>query len=204
VKNQKLFFWGLVNAVVLLLFVLESVGSCAEVRGQIRAADGAAVSGVSILIEPQKKTAIDPNFRLVAFGAASASSGLRAISKSDGSYALSGLKPGNYVMKLEPAASGFKAGEAVAAVGKDGLTVNWIVSKKAPALAFASRGVTSTLAQIAGPGTVTPSLIPGLSAVQSGLVVGAGASAVILGGTIGGIAAAGGFSGPKHPASPSL
>jgi len=44
------------------------------------------------------------------------------------------LPPGNYVMKLVPGGTGFQAGEGVAALGQDGLTVNWVVSKTAAAL----------------------------------------------------------------------
>jgi hypothetical protein len=177
---------------------LGSTGFCADVQGSIKTAQGALVSGMHILVEPQKKTgATDPYFRLVAFGSPAAPTSMEAVSKSNGTYAIGGLAPGTYVMKLEPGATGFKPGEAIGAVGKDGLTVNWVVSKDAPALAFASKGVITT-AQSAGPPDPpppggTPSLIPGLTPEQSGLVVGFGAAAIIVGGTIGGICAAGGL-----------
>jgi len=181
---------------------LGSTGFCADVQGSIKTADGALVGGMRILVQPQKTAAVDPNFRLVSFGSPAAPSAIEAVSKSDGTYAVGGLTPGTYVIKLEPGATGFKPGEQIAAVGKEGLMVNWVVSKNLPALAFSSRGVSTTLAQVAGTTPTPPSLIPGLTPEQSGLVVAFGATAIIVGGTIGGICAAGGL-GCGGAASPS-
>jgi hypothetical protein len=179
---------------------LASMGWCADLQGSIKTAQGQSVNGMRIVVERPKAGAADPYFLPVSYNSPAPPAATETVSKIDGTYAIDGLKPGTYVMRLEPGATGFKPGEAVAAVGKDGLTVNWVVSKKATALAFAMRGVTSTIAQVGSPDPVTPSLIPGLTPVGSGLAIGAGALAAVLGGTIGGIAAGGGFS----TASPSL
>lgn len=122
---------AILGALVLTL-VLVSPGFCVTIRGTVRTADGKLVSGVKITTAPFQ-TAGSPNLT-----AAEANKSVEAA--ADGSYTIMNLSPGNYVMKLVPGGTGFQAGEGVAALGQDGLTVNWVVSKTAVALGFATRG----------------------------------------------------------------
>ena len=61
-----------------------------------------------------------------------------------GRYAVQNLRVGRYQLTLDPANSPYKGQSVVSAVGSEGLTVNWLVSQSAPALAMATPG--------AGPG----------------------------------------------------
>ena len=61
-----------------------------------------------------------------------------------GQYALQDLSPGRYQLTLDPINSGFKGETVASAVGANGLTVNWMVSQVAPALATAAVGASST------------------------------------------------------------
>jgi hypothetical protein len=61
-----------------------------------------------------------------------------------GQYALQDLSPGRYQLTLDPINSGFKGETVASAVGAEGLTVNWMVSQVAPALAAAAVGTSGT------------------------------------------------------------
>jgi hypothetical protein len=61
-----------------------------------------------------------------------------------GQYALQDLSPGRYQLTLDPINSGFKGETVASAVGAEGLTVNWMVSQVAPALATAAVGASGT------------------------------------------------------------
>lgn len=58
-----------------------------------------------------------------------------------GRYAVQNLPVGRYQLTLDPANSPYKGQSVVSAVGREGLTVNWLVSQSAPALAMATPGV---------------------------------------------------------------
>jgi len=64
----------------------------------------------------------------------------RAITTDKGEYALPGLVPGQYNLTANPVTTGFKRQTVVAAVGAEGLAVNWAVSTAAPAVAAATPG----------------------------------------------------------------
>jgi hypothetical protein len=89
----------------------------------------------------------------------------------------------------------FRAGEGVVALSRNGLTVNWVVSRTAEALAFATQGLQYAQgeAPLAANGALTQ--------VVSGTV---GGGVVVVGGVLGGIAGAGGFSGGSSTASPAM
>ena len=188
---------------------LGSTGFCADVQGSVLTAEGALVGGMRILVEPQNTGAADSNFRLVSFASPPAPSAFEAVSKSNGTYAVAGLKPGTYTIKLDPGATGFKPGEQIAAVGQEGLMVNWVVSKNLAAQAF----VTTTLAQpstgrrlVGGyAATSAPGHFSGLTAFGEALAIQIGGTAVIAGGVTGGVCAAGGLGcGGGGAQSPSM
>ena len=131
--------WG-ITAVVLVL-VLVRPGFCATIRGRVGTADGKPVSGVKIAVAPFQASG--------SSHLAAAETNQSVEVAANGSYTIMNLPPATYVMKLVPGGTGLQAGEGVAALGQDGLTVNWVVSKTAAALAFATRG--AALAQGAAP-----------------------------------------------------
>ena len=187
---------------------LGSTGFCADVQGSVLTAEGALVGGMHILVEPPKTGAVDPNFRFVSFASPPAPSAFEAVSKSNGTYAIAGLTPGTYTIKLDPGATGFKSGEQIAAVGQEGLMVNWVVSKNLAAQAF-----TTTFAQpssgrrlVGGyAATSAPGHFSGLTAFGEALAIQIGGTAVIAGGVTGGLCAAGGLGcGGGGAQSPSM
>lgn len=168
---RKILVAGLMG---LLAVTGASVALCADITGTV-----SDISGTPIA-----------NVQLSARDNSGKSAGM-ALTDSRGKYRIGGLSPANYTCLLDPLASGFKGGDAVAALGHKGLTINWKVSADAPALALASEGTDEELAG-------DPF---GFSAGEFAALVVAG-TGLIAGGVLGGIAAAGGFSG--SPASPSL
>ena len=64
----------------------------------------------------------------------------RAITTDTGEYDLPGLTPGQYNLTANPLTTGFKRQTVVAALGAEGLAVNWAVSTAAPAVAAATPG----------------------------------------------------------------
>ncbi|HLH76389.1 MAG TPA: carboxypeptidase-like regulatory domain-containing protein [Candidatus Binataceae bacterium] len=149
-----------------------------KVVGIVNGPDGKPVAGVQI-------NAVDKvTGKVIAHG----------VTGADGRYVISGIIPDRvYVLKLDPLATGVKAGDAVAYIGPDGLTSDWNVSTAADAFDQAIAGVGGGLGSFgagAGIGTL------------GALGIGLGATGAVLGGTLGGIAASGGFSS-SSPASPS-
>ena len=59
-----------------------------------------------------------------------------------GRYAVLNLPAGRYQLTLDTVNSPYKGQTVVSAVGAEGLTVNWLVSQSAPALAMATPGTT--------------------------------------------------------------
>jgi len=126
----------------------------------------------------------------------------------NGKYTIDGLLPGQYQVSLKPLATGYIPQTVVAHLGSQKLTVKWTVSRNAPALATATSGTRlaagtlKALGAQAAAGTAGPL---GMSTGTFALSF-AGASAVLTGGIVGGIAAAGGLGGGggSKPASPSL
>ena len=66
------------------------------------------------------------------------------ITGSQGQYGVRNLTPNRYQITLDPLNSPFKGQTVVSAVGPEGLTVNWMVSQVAPALATAAVGANGT------------------------------------------------------------
>ena len=94
-----------------------------------------------------------------------------------GRYAVQNLPAGRYQLTLDTANSPYKGQTVVSAVGSEGLTVNWLVSASAPALAMATPG--------AGPGPANKDDdnkgLFGLSPMATGGVIFLGGSALGLG-----------------------
>jgi hypothetical protein len=93
-----------------------------------------------------------------------------AMTDSRGQYAVRNLAPDRYQITLDPLNSPFKGQTVVSAVGTDGLTVNWMVSQVAPALATAAVGVSGTRT----PDEESPDVIGGLMVLGGTVVLGMG------------------------------
>lgn len=143
----------------------------ADLVGSVTDTGGHPVSGVKILVEDTTgKTAGE------------------ATTDALGHYQIGNLSPNAYDYTLNPGTTGFKSGTAVSYLDKDGLTINWKVSKADDASALATQG--SKVAIAGDPfGLSMPEF---LSVVTLG-ALGAGAA------SLGGYAAAGGFSSSSSP-----
>ncbi len=161
---------------VAALFVLGTAtsGLCADVAGTVSDSKGNPVPGVKI-------TAQIPNGKAVG----------EALVDANGKYRINGLAPGTYDYALNPLQTGFKGGTAVSYLGSKGLTINWKLSPKAPAIALAMEGMGVPLAG-------DPF---GYSAGEFASLVALAVSGV-AGGVVGGYAAAGGFSSSGGSGSP--
>lgn len=67
-----------------------------------------------------------------------------AVTDAEGNYKLKNLSIGQYHLTLDPLKSPFQGETVVAALGTQGLTVDWIVSKSARAIAAATLGIASS------------------------------------------------------------
>ena len=67
-----------------------------------------------------------------------------AVTDAEGNYNLKNLSIGQYQLTLDPLKSAFQGETVVAALGSQGLTVDWIVSKSAKAIASATLGIASS------------------------------------------------------------
>lgn len=159
---------------------MASQAFCADIAGRVFDRQGQAAQGIQISVEL-------PNSKLVA----------QAITDAKGTYRLKSLAPGTYHLALNPGTSGFKGQTVVAYVGPDGLTVDWVVSPTAAALALATPGVKQQLTD-ADPFGMSQNTFGYL---LGGLLFG-------VGGGLSGAASAGAFSGSSHhpapPISPSM
>lgn len=153
---------GLVCGLAILCW--SGQGSCAEVVGTVRTVAGKPVQGVKIQAVQESGTL-----------AGEALSGLK------GTYTIDGLKPGKYVFKLVPQATGFQAGNGVAYLGDKGLTIDWTVSPDAVALDDATAGTGTSAASVIG-SLLTPAGIPVVGGVVAGAVLGGLGAAGSLGG----------------------
>jgi hypothetical protein len=146
---------------------------CASVVGAVADAQGHPVANVLIKVQ-------NPAGKLIS----------QATTDLKGQYKIAGLTPGKYEYLLDPGTTGFKPGSAVSYLDTNGMTINWKLSPNASAIALANQGT-----QVALAGDPLGMTWPGFLGFDA--LVAAG-----LGGTIGGVAAVGGFS--SSPASPSL
>jgi Carboxypeptidase regulatory-like domain len=96
-----------------------TAASSADLVGHVASDGGGPVAGVEISIADSS-------------GAAAGS----VVSDADGSYEIRGLKPGIYKL-------GLKGQSVMSYVPKEGLTVNWGLSKTAPPLAIAKLGASA-------------------------------------------------------------
>jgi len=166
--------------------VLTIVGAqrvlCADVAGSVTDTQGRPVANAKILIKNLGNNVLS-----------------EARSNASGRYQVTGLTPGTYQYILFPV-SGFKGGDAVSYVGEKGLTIDWHVSGAAAAIAFATNGAGSN-----GAGTMVAGDPFGFADEEYTAML-AGSVALAGGGVVGGLAAAGEFSGSSSnpPASPSL
>lgn len=105
-----------------------------------------------------------------------------AVTDAEGNYNLKNLSIGQYQLTLDPLKSAFQGETVVTALGSKGLTVDWIVSKTAKAIASATQGIASrgsiaigdtlTLAGATpGPEPVEPALF-GLGETGKGIIAG--------------------------------
>ena len=163
----------IVSTFVIAISVLLRLPSAfgADLVGNVTDPLGHPVSGVKILIQDTTgKTAGE------------------ATTDTQGHYEITNLSPNAYDYTLNAGTTGFKSGTAVSYLDKDGLTINWKVSKADAASALATQG--SKVAIAGDPfGLSMPEF---LSVVALG-ALGAGAASV------GGYAAAGGFSSSSSP-----
>jgi hypothetical protein len=167
----------LFGAAVLSLLAVRQA-SCADVVGVVTDTQGQGVANVRILVQNMTNNALH-----------------EARSKASGRYQVTGLGPGVYKYTLDPAASGFKGGDAVSYLGSKGLTIDWQLSANGQAIALASDHAGTVLA--GDPYGFTD---------QEFTTIAAGSAAVVAGGVVGGLAISGEFSGSSSgpPASPSL
>jgi hypothetical protein len=107
-----------------------SVGSfafAAEIVGTVIDAGGQAVSG-------SKVSAADQSGQIAG----------NATTNQQGRYVISGLRPGQYDIKLDPATANLKGDTAVSYVDSKGLTVDWAVGPSREAIATARPGTQQT------------------------------------------------------------
>lgn len=64
-----------------------------------------------------------------------------AVTNAEGYYNLENLSTGQYQLTLDPLQSPFQGETVVASLGPQGLTVDWIVSESARAIAVATPGI---------------------------------------------------------------
>jgi carboxypeptidase family protein len=147
---------GFLLAIVLSL-VVASPALCAIIVGVVNDIDGKPVTQVKI-------TAVNQSGKQVG----------ESTSDAYGRYCIGPLDPGQYTLKLDPRHTGFVAGDGVADLGEEGLTVDWATSTQAPALAtFNLRVASSATAACGGPWWTA-------AAFAAGAAIGSGVTAMIL------------------------
>jgi hypothetical protein len=107
-----------------------------------------------------------------------------ALTDAEGNYHLKNLSIGQYQLTLDPLKSSFQGETVVAALGSQGLTVDWIVSKSAKAIASATLGIASSgpvafgdiLAMAAATPGTTPAEPGALSETTKAIIAGVIAS----------------------------
>jgi hypothetical protein len=151
---QKIFCMALALLLCLATMPMRVMGQLAitEVAGMVVTSQGNPIAGVRIVARNSSGKVIS-----------------EAVTDSRGQYAVRNLAPDRYQITLDPLNSPFKGQTVVSAVGTEGLTVNWMVSPVAPALAMAAVGAS---------GTGTPD---GWSPEVIGALVVLGGAAVLLG-----------------------
>jgi hypothetical protein len=132
--------------------IMASPAFCASIVGLVDDSNGNYVNGVTIGV-------YDATGKEVAKGT----------TDLYGRYCIGPIKPGKYTLKLDPEKSGLLAGEGVADVGEEGLSVDWAGSTLAPAVATTNLGVASpATATCAAPWWTTAALAAGGVGVAGG------------------------------------
>jgi hypothetical protein len=152
---QKIFCMPLAAMLCLVTMPMPVMAQLAitEVAGMVVTSQGNPVAGVRIVARNLSGKVIS-----------------EAITNSRGQYAVRNLAPDRYQITLDPLNSPFKGQTVFSAVGIDGLTVNWMVSQVAPALATAAVGVSGT----GTPDEWSPDVIGGLMVLGGTVVLGMG------------------------------
>ena len=163
----------LCNLLALLIFtvsgplkVLAQQGS-STIVGTVVNAQKNPVPGIKILAK-------DPSGKILG----------EAVTDAEGNYNLKNLRIGQYQLTLDPLKSPFQGETVVTALGPEGLTVDWIVSKSAKAIASATLGIASsgpvafgdTLAMAAAAPGTAPAEPDALSETSKAIIVGVIAS----------------------------
>jgi hypothetical protein len=153
-------FCALLAAVLALPAIPGHVSSQAlsPVIGTVRDTRGRPVSGVKIVGKHR-------SVRILA----------EAIADGNGQYALANLSPGQYLLTLDPLNTPFRGQTVVSSVGTQGLTVDWIVSSSAPAIASALPGAANGGTFGLSPETLGFLGFLGLAGLEVGIAAGAGA-----------------------------
>ena len=107
----------------LAIGLASSFAIAADIVGTVTDASGQAVSGSKISVADQSGQIAGD-----------------AITDRQGRYAITGLQPGEYDIKLDPATANLKGDTAVSYLDNRGLTVNWAVGPSREALATAQLG----------------------------------------------------------------
>jgi hypothetical protein len=177
---RKLLLAALGAAGLLMLGTQQVI--CADLAGSIVDTKGNPVADAKILVKNLTNSVLSETH-----------------SNRNGRYQVTGITPGSYQYVLFPV-SGFRGGDAVSYLSDKGLTIDWHVTDTAPAIAFASIGAGSS-----APGPMAADDPYGFSNEEYAAIL-VGSVALVGGGVVGGLAAAGEFSGSSSnpPASPSL
>jgi hypothetical protein len=97
---------------------------------------------VGIVVNNQKSPV--PGIKILAKDSSGKKILGEALTDAEGNYHLKNLSIGQYQLTLDPLKSPFQGETVVAALGSQGLTVDWIVSKSAKAIASATLGIASS------------------------------------------------------------
>jgi hypothetical protein len=159
----------------MLLLVAIAIGAgaasaalCADIGGVVIDAAGNRVAGIKVVAMRDRTGEV----------AGQATSGAK------GEYYIPHISPETYDLALDPLGKPFQPATTVAAVPKQGLTVNWRVSETAPASALAA------------PRATTPFVWSGRELDTAGLIMGGVAG--VGAGAITGYATGGGGSGSSR------
>lgn len=120
-----------------------------------------------------------------------------AVTSASGGYTIPCVAPGRYEIRLDPRTPGVHGETFVAPVGDDGLLVKWTVGGDQPALAAAVGGGGTCNESTIGAAPAAPAAAAGVPAAAA---IGVG-GAVVVGGTLGGLAASGSFDGSDTTSS---
>jgi len=125
-----------------------------------------------------------------------------ATADPQGHFLMQGLNPGVYILQATPpvTTAGIKPDRVSAAVGRNGLTVDWRMSQ-ARSLATAAPRVNASNCSLGGAGAAGGAA--GDSALETATAIGL-AGTLAAGGIVGGIAAAGGFDGGSNGGTVTL